>query len=130
MRIHAFVLLLVLLPTASRAEGSADAALAQLADDYIDSWYFPNYPTDATQLGVHAYDAQFEDLSRAALDQRAIALHGYEQRLLAVDPSRLSEHASANRELLLSEVRKRLLDLFDDVKLEEVRKAVEYLNLS
>jgi uncharacterized protein (DUF885 family) len=89
----------------------ADAALMALADDYFDNYYFPTNPTAATTAGVHRYDDRLEDYSRAGVDRRVKALHGYEHRLEAVDASRLSERVRDDRELLLSNIRSSLLTL-------------------
>ena len=88
-----------------------DAALMQLADDYIDHYYFPTNPSAATEAGVHRYDGQLEDYSRAAVGRQIRQLQAYEQRLAAVDPASLSERVAGDRELLLSSVRSELLTL-------------------
>jgi uncharacterized protein (DUF885 family) len=90
---------------------SADAALLRLADEYLDHYYFPNNPTAATEAGVHRYDAQLEDYSRAALDRQSKALRAYERRFEALDPAQLSERVAGDRALLLSSVRSALLTL-------------------
>jgi uncharacterized protein (DUF885 family) len=105
---------LLLATTAARAAGPAgagDAALATLADQYFDSYYFPMHPTYATHAGVHQYDDRLEDLTRAGVQREISALRRYERRFDAVDPARLSEHAQGNRALLLGDVRSQLLTL-------------------
>jgi len=95
-------------PTATAA---GDAALKQLADDYLDRYYFPNNPSSATEAGVHRYDGELEDYSRAALMRQIDALRGYERRLTAIDSTSLSDWMAGDRELLLSNVRGALLRL-------------------
>lgn len=93
------------------AGNSADAALMALADDYFDSFYFPANPSSATADGIHRYDDRLEDFSRADVERRVKALHGYERRVETVDPSGLSERVRGDRELLLSSIRSSLLTL-------------------
>jgi uncharacterized protein (DUF885 family) len=93
------------------ARAAADAAFMALANDYFDHYYFPNNPTAATVAGIHRYDDRLEDYSRAGVERRVKALHGYEQRLRAVDAARLSERVRDDRELLLSNIRSSLLTL-------------------
>jgi len=96
---------------AGAAPMSADAGLLRLADEYLDHYYFPNNPSAATEAGVHRYDAQLEDYSRAAVDRQSKALRAYERRFEAVVPAQLSERVAGDRALLLSNVRSALLTL-------------------
>jgi hypothetical protein len=90
---------------------STDAGVMALADDYFDHFYFPSNPTAATLAGVHRYDDRLEDFGRAEVDRQVKALQGYERRFQAIDPAGLSERVRGDRELLLSNVRGRLLTL-------------------
>lgn len=94
-------------PTAS----PADQAMLALADDYLDHYYFPSGPTNATLAGIHLYDDRLEDFSRQEVDRQINALHGYEKRFSAVDGNALSQFVRGDRELLLSSVRSNLLTL-------------------
>ncbi len=91
--------------------GAADAALMRLADSYFDQFYFPNNPSTATAEGIHRYDSQLEDYSRAAVERQTRALHEYERRFDAIGPERLSEQVRGDRELLLASIRSTLLAL-------------------
>jgi len=88
-----------------------DAALARLADDYFDQFYFPANPTAATVAGIHRYDEQLEDYSRAGIERKIAALRAYQRRFEAVAVSGLSERAQGDRELLLASIRGTLLTL-------------------
>ena len=90
----------------SATQGAADTALMQLSDEYLDKWYFPTHPSEATQVGIHDFDTQLEDYSRAAIDAHIASLHDYERRFAA-----LSGHYAANLQLLLNSVRSQLLTL-------------------
>jgi uncharacterized protein (DUF885 family) len=90
---------------------STDAGVMALADDYFDHFYFPSNPTAATLAGVHRYDDRLEDFGRAEVNRQVKALQGYERRFQAIDPAGLSERVRGDRELLLSNVRGRLLTL-------------------
>jgi len=96
---------------AALAQATQDVVLLKIADDFFDTYYFPESPTTATQSGVHLYDALLEDYSREAVDRRIVVLKKFEMRLTAVAPSTLSEVARGDRELLLGTVRGALLTL-------------------
>jgi uncharacterized protein (DUF885 family) len=98
-------------PAAEPPPQGGDAQLMQLADQYLDGYYFPNNPTAATLAGVHRYDDRLEDYSLPGLRQRIQALHSFERRFQAFDPGALSERVRGDRELLLSNIRSALLDL-------------------
>src|ERR1039458_7170047 len=89
------------------ASAPADAALMALADDYLDNYYFPANPTAATTAGIHRYDAQLEDFSRAGVQHDVAALQGYLHRFEAVAAAPLSERVRGDRELLLGSIRDR-----------------------
>jgi uncharacterized protein (DUF885 family) len=97
--------------SAGSAGSAADAALMALADDYFDTYFFPANPTLATTAGIHRYDAQLEDFSRAEVDRQVGVLRGYLQRFQAVDAAALSERVQGDRELLLSSIQASLLTL-------------------
>jgi uncharacterized protein (DUF885 family) len=82
-----------------------------LVDDYIDQAVFALNPTAATAAGVHTYDAQLEDFSRAGIEKQVTILKKFEQRTLAFDPKSLSTMDSADREMLLGAIRGSLLSL-------------------
>ena len=72
--------------------------LPQLIDRFFDDYYFKFYPSTATQTGVHKYDSQLEDYSRAAVDARVKSLHAYEQKFNALPPT-------ADRDILIAKRR-------------------------
>ena len=82
-----------------------------LADDYIDQAVFALNPSAATAAGVHQYDAQLEDFSRAGIEKQIGILKKFEQRALAFDPKSLGAMDSADREMLLGAIRGSLLSL-------------------
>ena len=72
---------------------------------------FANNPTAATQLGVHQFDNQLEDLSRAEIEKHIASLKKFETRTVAVDPKGLNQMEAADREMLLGAIRSALLGL-------------------
>jgi len=60
-------------------------------------------PTNALMLGIHDYDDQIEDASRAAEDATIARLHGFAARAEAVDPAELSDDDRISREVLIFE---------------------------
>jgi uncharacterized protein (DUF885 family) len=81
------------------------AASAQSAyDRFFDDYYFPFNPTSATSAGIHKYDSKLEDYSRAGVAARVAELKKFEAQFAAMP-------ASANRDLVLNNIRASLLDL-------------------
>jgi uncharacterized protein (DUF885 family) len=72
---------------------------AKASDEYIDQVFLHYGPTTGTLVGYHQYDAQLEDLSRAAIDEEVRQLKRYlakfdeiERHQEAADNERLSKH--------------------------------------
>jgi uncharacterized protein (DUF885 family) len=82
-----------------------------LVDEYIDQAVFSLNPTAATAAGMHQYDAQLEDFSRAGIENQVAMLKKFEQRTLAIDSKSLSSLDSADREMLVGAIRGSLLSL-------------------
>lgn len=80
------------------------ASAQTLYDRFFDEYYFPYAPTAATSAGVHKYDGQLEDYSRAGVDQRVAALKKWEKEF-AKFPS------NDDRDLILNTIRAELLEL-------------------
>ncbi len=112
----ATVLLLALMLTpALRAQRlSADGAqqtFAALSDQFFSEVYFKFSPTSGTQAGLHQYDSQLEDYSAAEVAREVAALHEYEKKTEAIDPSALDAPQAADHEILLNNIRSQLLSL-------------------
>jgi uncharacterized protein (DUF885 family) len=84
-------------PAASSAD---DSTLQSLAREVIDDRLSRN-PSLATDLGVHRYDAQVEDLSADATAAATQAMKRFRDRLAALDTMKLSQPSRADRELLM-----------------------------
>jgi uncharacterized protein (DUF885 family) len=82
-----------------------------LADEYFDKIYFKFGPSAGTSAGLHQYDSLLENYSRAAIEEQIRALHSFETRVEAFDPQGLSEIETADREILLANIRGTLLEL-------------------
>jgi uncharacterized protein (DUF885 family) len=105
---------LMLTPTAPGQHLAADGALQTfnfLADQYFSDVYFHFAPTAATSAGLHQYDTQLEDYSAANIQREVAALHTYEKKVEAIDPSALDASVTADRDILLSNIRSQLLTL-------------------
>jgi len=74
-----------------------------LTDRFFDEYYFPFNPTAATSAGIHKYDSQLEDYSKAGVDARVAKLKQFEAEFakLPADP---------DRDLVLSTIRAGLLE--------------------
>ena len=88
-----------------------ELAFYQLADDYFDRYYFPTYPSTATQLGVHRYDDKLEQFSKSALDVSIATLKQYEKHFGDINVTSFSQRAQQDRVLLLNQIKSQLLDL-------------------
>jgi uncharacterized protein (DUF885 family) len=101
-------------PTASAQHISADGAgqtFNTLSEQYFAQVYFKFSPTAGTAAGLHQYDTQLEDYSAAGVQKQIAALHEWEKKIEAIDPSALDEEPAADREILLNSIRANLLQL-------------------
>src|ERR1035438_6916222 len=96
------LLLTSLLATTASAQALSGNFQA-LSDRYFDEYYFPFNPTTATYTGLHKYDAELEDYSKATIATKVAKLKQFE-----ADFAKLP--ADADRDLLLSNVRAALLE--------------------
>jgi uncharacterized protein (DUF885 family) len=104
-------------PSATMAHAqrvSADGApqtFEFIADQYFSDVYFHFSPTAGTGAGLHQYDTQLEDYSAANIQREIAALHTYEKKVEAIDPSALDASVAGDREILLNSIRSTLLTL-------------------
>ncbi|MEI9978723.1 MAG: DUF885 domain-containing protein [Edaphobacter sp.] len=107
--------LLALMPSKAPAQHlSADGGVQTfnyIADQYFSDVYYHFSPTAGTQNGLHQYDTQLEDYSAAAVQKEIAALHVYEKKIEAIDPSALDASVAGDREILLNSIRSQLLTL-------------------
>jgi uncharacterized protein (DUF885 family) len=118
MRLYNLAVVLLgalMLTSAAQAQHlSADGALQTfnfLADQYFSDVYFHFAPTAGTSAGLHQYDNQLEDYSAANIQKEIAALHTYEKKVEAIDPSALDASVAADRDILLNNIRSQLLTL-------------------
>ncbi len=90
---------------------SAAANLRQLADDYFAHVYFFYAPSNATQNGVHQYDAQLEDYSHAQIDRETADLKRFEAKFAAIPEDQLDLTSQGDLELVLANIHSELLSL-------------------
>jgi len=115
-RLSATVLLLALMhtpaiPAQRIAADGAQQTFTVLSDQFFSEVYFKFSPTNGTSAGLHQYDSQLEDYSAAEVEREAAALHDYEKKVQAIDPSALDAPQAADREILLNNIRSQLLSL-------------------
>jgi uncharacterized protein (DUF885 family) len=82
-----------------------------IADHYFSDVYFHFSPTQGTSAGLHQYDPQLEDYSAASVQKEISALHVYEKKVEAIDPSALDASVAGDREILLNSIKSTLLTL-------------------
>ncbi|HXP83101.1 MAG TPA: DUF885 domain-containing protein [Bryobacteraceae bacterium] len=100
------LLLMSLIATTAAAQ---TGALSRLTDRFFDEYYFPFNPTAATASGIHKYDSQLEDYSKAGADKRIAALKQWEAEFARLPAS--SDQERADRDLVLNSIRDSLLEL-------------------
>jgi uncharacterized protein (DUF885 family) len=89
----------------------ATQTFAALSDQFFSEVYFKFSPTNGTSAGLHQYDAQLEDYSAAGAQAEIAALHEFEKKVEAINPSALDAPQAADREILLNNIRSELLSL-------------------
>jgi uncharacterized protein (DUF885 family) len=97
----AAALVLLLPSTFVRAADSGDAAYDKLAAEAIDAslvWR----PLEATGAGLHDYDGQLPDYSKAAIAAGIARLEACRAKLEALDPSTLSDRNRYDRLIILA----------------------------
>jgi uncharacterized protein (DUF885 family) len=82
-----------------------------LVDEYLDKVYFPLNPTTATQAGIHNYDSEMEDYSRAGVEAEVGKLRDFAARLEQFPAAELQPVDAADRQILLGTIRSQLLTL-------------------
>lgn len=103
-----------MLGTGSAQRVSADGAgqtFDFLSEQYFDQVYFKYQPTAGTAVGFHQYDTLLEDYSAATQEKQRLALHAWEKKIAAIDPSALDASQAADRDILLNSIRSTLLTL-------------------
>src|SRR5690242_5624839 len=71
------------------AAAPGDSSFVALSHQVIDEW-LQRRPSYATDLGIHKYDAQTEDVSASAQQAATDALKGLRAKIAAVDTTQLS----------------------------------------
>lgn len=97
--------------TARAEKQSGKQQFQQLSDAYLDAVYFHYQPTQGTMAGYHQYDTQLESFSRQSMDAEIGALNSYERRVAAIPAASLDQTARGDREIVLGNIRSRLLTL-------------------
>ncbi len=100
-----------LLPAQRITSDGAIQTFAFLSDQYFTDVFFHFSPTTGTAVGYHQYDTQLEDYSAATVQKQIAALHDYEKKIAAIDPTALDASVAADREMLLNSIRSQLLTL-------------------
>ncbi|NYF49676.1 DUF885 domain-containing protein [Tunturiibacter gelidoferens] len=107
-------ILLASAPQAHAQHLSADGGVQTfnyLADQYFSDVYFHFGPTAGTSAGLHQYDDKLEDYSATNIQREIAALHTYEKKVEAIDPSALDASVAGDRAILLNSIRSTLLTL-------------------
>lgn len=102
-------LMVVQLQPGLQAAPDQTAAFRKLVDQYFDA-YFRNNPSSATYAGIHAYDGQPDDYSKAGVAADIAFNQKYLKAFTAIDPKGLSQADGIDRELLIGTLKASLLE--------------------
>ena len=97
-RHHAFFAATILAFAAPASAGPPEDFTALAAEYWAST--LREFPTLASQLGIHDYDDRLTDLSLAAEDRRAAASAGYLKRLEAIPDAGLTPADRVNKAIL------------------------------
>jgi len=97
----------------AQASAQADvvAKFRILAADYFDQVYFRFSPTIGTQAGLHQYDAQLEDYSRAEIEREIASLEKVVTQFDAVQEDALDESTRSDLIMVRNNIHGNLLEL-------------------
>jgi len=88
----------------------AAAKFPQLVNEYLQDLH-SRHPTLAAGSGIHAWDGHLEDYSAAAIAAEISAIRGFQARLEKIPPLELALSDTFDYQILLSNMRARLLEL-------------------
>jgi uncharacterized protein (DUF885 family) len=108
MRIFTSLPVIVVFMAAGMAQAQSWDALV---DRFFDQADFRFNPSAGTAAGFHQYDAQLEDFSAASIQRQMATLHQYEHEVGKFPAAQLTPEQSADRDLVLGNIRSWLLDL-------------------
>jgi uncharacterized protein (DUF885 family) len=89
----------------------AAASFRSLADQYFEQVTFKFAPTLGTMAGLHQYDDQLEDYSRAGIDGQIAALHSFETKADAFPAGQLDQSTQGDLAMVRNNIRGALLAL-------------------
>lgn len=95
-------------PASPAAAPDADSSFQQLAHDFLYEG-FKYSPATATEIGVHAYDSQLDDMSAAGIAQQIAWSKAYLAKFEAIDPKSLTPDDALDRTLIVNTIRDNLL---------------------
>jgi uncharacterized protein (DUF885 family) len=98
------------LPAQTPSQNTA-TAFRSLASEYFEQVYFKFAPTEGTLAGLHQYDPQLEDYSRAGVDREIAGLKAYETKFEAVSDAGMDQGTQGDLEMVRNNIRGALLEL-------------------
>jgi uncharacterized protein (DUF885 family) len=82
-----------------------------LAGEYFEQVYFKFSPTAGTAAGLHQYNSNLEDYSRAGIDRQIAALKSFETKFDSVSDAGLDQNTQADLAMVRNNIRGTLLEL-------------------
>jgi len=95
-------------------QNNSDKAFQQLSDEFLQG-YLNWRPQAAVALGFHEYDGKIADFSKASLDNELKRLKEYDQRLMTIDTTSLTEKMFYDYRILRSAIKNEIFN-FEDFK--------------
>src|SRR5438045_533900 len=91
------------------AAGAKPRNFQELVDAYFDDYFRAN-PSQATGVGFHQYDTQFEDFSLAAHQRNRRRLLEYLAAFQAITPRTLAPNERDDRDIMIATIHSQLLE--------------------
>lgn len=92
--------------------GSADSSFVQLSEEYIAEFLKAN-PRSATYLGIHDYDGQVSDLTRAGVADELARAKSFDERMMAFDTATLSPRMRMDFRILHNAIKQQIFAIED-----------------
>jgi len=93
---------------------TADKTFQQLSDEFLQG-YLNWRPQAGVALGFHEYDGRIADLSKVSVDNELKRLKDYDQKLIVIDTSSLSEKMYYDYRILQAAIKNEIFN-FEDLK--------------
>ena len=114
----AFLLLPSLTLTQRLSTDGAAQTFTSVSEQYFHDVYFHFSPTAATAVGFHEFDGQMDDYAATEIAKEAAEIRAALAKVEAIPADALDREVAADREVLMNNMRSRLLSI-DTIRMWE-----------